>query len=213
MPFVSIEGIDGSGKTTQTELLALALSARSLVVQQTKEPDQGEMGRAIRAILVNQRESPLAPQEEMLLISAARFGHIRNLIRPALARDEWVVSDRFVDSTFAFQAFETGVSEQLFYAICSEVIGDTMPDFTFILDVPAEAAGARRHARGAEPTTDPAEETRDFSRIRRGFLEVVRRDPNRCRLINGTNNPEDITREILSIIFAHDEGESAVHRN
>ena len=200
MPFVSIEGIDGSGKTTQTELLVALLKSRDLQVLRTKEPDGGWIGQSVRSILVMERPAPLSPQEEMLLISAARFNHVRDVIRPALAADGWVVTDRFVDSTFAFQVFGTGVSERAFDEITLEVVGGTMPDFTFILDVAPEIAIERRLTRTGGDVLDPAEANRNFSRIRHGLLEAARRAPARCHIIEASGSPRAVADRIISII-------------
>ncbi|CDX21305.1 Thymidylate kinase [Mesorhizobium plurifarium] len=200
MPFVSIEGIDGSGKTLQAEFLAASLRARNLKVLRTKEPDGGWIGLGVRSILTAERPSPLSPQEEMLLISAARFNHVRGVIRPALVAGNWVVTDRFVDSTFAFQVYQTGVSERAFEEITAEVVGNTMPNFTFILDIDADTAVRRRNARGGKPGDDPAEATRNFARIRNGYLEMARRAPRRCYIIDATATPSVVADRIMSII-------------
>lgn len=200
MPFVSIEGIDGSGKTLQTDFLVASLRARDLKVLRTKEPDGGWIGPGVRSILIAERPRPLSPQEEMLLISAARFNHVREVIRPALAAGDWVVTDRFVDSTFAFQVFETGVSERAFEEIAAEVVGDAMPNFTFILDIDADTAVRRRDARAEKQADDPAEATRNFSRIRNGYLEAARRAPQRCHIVDATATPSIVAGQIMSIL-------------
>lgn len=202
MPFVSIEGIDGSGKTTQTDFLAATLRAKGLSVLQTKEPDGGWIGTEIRSILIRDRSAPLSPQEEMLLVFAARYNHVHQVIRPMLEAGDWVVTDRFVDSTFAFQVFNNGVSEAAFNAIRSEILGETIPDFTFILDIDPETALNRRSIRNVKEKQDPAETTRNFERIRNGFLEIARREKSRCHVINASAPP----REIADIIMATIEG-------
>lgn len=200
MPFVSFEGIDGSGKTVQAEILATSLRAMNLKVLKTKEPDGGWIGSSVRSILVSERSGQLSAQEEMLLISAARFDHVKNVIRPALKAGHWVVSDRFVDSTFAFQVFKTGVSEEAFQAITSEVVGDTMPDFTFILDIDPAVAIQRRKDRMEGSDIDPAEITRDFTRIRDGLLEAAKRAPNRCHIVDAHASLRDVADSVISII-------------
>lgn len=200
MPFVSIEGIDGSGKTTQTDILASALTARGLNLLRTKEPDGGWIGKEVRSILIKDRNFPLSPQEEMLLVYAARYNHVHHVIKPVLEAGDWVVTDRFVDSTFAFQVFETGVSEATVDAIRAEIVGETIPDFTFILDIDPDTALNRRGGRIEATNFDPAEATRNFKRIRNGLLEAARREPKRCHVIDATTSPEEVTAKIMTIL-------------
>lgn len=200
MPFVSIEGIDGSGKSLQAEYLATALRAMDLKVLKTKEPDGGWIGVAVRSILVAERPSPLSALEEMLLISAARVNHVRGVIRPALAAGDWVVSDRFLDSTFAFQVFENDVPEAVFSAVADAVIGDTMPDLTIVLDIEPSTALGRREIRTGSLRGDPAEATRNFARIRKGLLTAAARAPSRCHVIDAARPPDEVSNCIMAII-------------
>lgn len=198
MPFISIEGIDGSGKSTQSNLLTAALRKMGVQVLKTKEPDGGLIGAGVRSILVAERAAKLSPLEEMLLISAARVSHVESVIRPALDAREWVVSDRFLDSTYAFQVHDTGLPEQLYSEIASAVVGDTMPDLTFILDLDPAQALERRSARDDAAGRDPSEATRDFVRIREGLLTVAKRDPDRCRVIDAARAADEVANLILS---------------
>lgn len=198
MPFVSIEGIDGSGKSVQSERLAAALREMDLRVIKTKEPDGGMIGAGVRSILVAELPVKLSHLEEMLLISAARANHVTTVIRPALDAGSWVVSDRYLDSTYAFQVHETGVPERLFLAIASAVVGDTIPDLTFVLDIEPDTALHRRTARGADALDDPAEATRDFARIRSGLLALARKEPDRCRVIDASRSEEEVADLILA---------------
>lgn len=198
VPFVSIEGIDGSGKSAQSERLAATLRKMEFRVIKTKEPDGGMIGARVRSILVADLPVRLSHLEEMLLIFAARANHVTNVIRPALNAGSWVVSDRYLDSTYAFQVHETGVQEQLFLAIASAVVGDTMPDLTFVLDIEPDTALNRRIARGADVSHDPSEITRDFARIRSGLLTLARREPGRCRVIDASRSEEEVADLILA---------------
>lgn len=157
--FVSIEGIDGSGKTEQVKLLVEHLRNTGRTVLQTKEPDGGHLGSEVRAILTR-ADRQLTPTEQLLLVSAARFDHVRRVIRPALAGGQWVISDRFIDSTYAFQVAVSDTDlRQLFRSTCDIVVGSTLPDLTIILDLPLEVARARRNLR-RDGVLDPAEATR-----------------------------------------------------
>ncbi|RVU35998.1 dTMP kinase [Hwanghaeella grinnelliae] len=197
MPFISIEGIDGSGKTLQSRLLAAALRKIDIKVIETKEPDRGSIGAEIRSILVTDRTAKLSPLEELLLISAARVSHLDGVIRPALDASEWVVCDRFLDSTYAFQVHKTDVPERLYKEISSVVVGQTMPDLTFILDIDPVTALERRSQRGEAADRDPSEATRDFSRIREGLLVVAKRYPERCRVIDAKRPASEVADLIL----------------
>lgn len=199
MSFISIEGIDGSGKTEQVRLLVEHLRSTGQVVLPTKEPDDGKLGAEVRAILTRPGRQ-LTPAEQLLLVSAARFDHVHSVIRPALANGKWVVSDRFIDSTYAFQV---AVSEtdlrQLFQSTCDIVVGTTFPDLTIILDLPPEVARSRR-AQRPNAVADPAEEVRDFTAIREALLRVAREQPERCHVINANQPLDAVARDIWGII-------------
>lgn len=198
MPFITIEGIDGSGKSLQAEKLTASLRALDIQVIKTKEPDGGWIGTGVRSILVEPRSRALSPLEEMLLISAARVDHVTSVIRPALDVGNWVISDRFLDSTYAFQVHGTDVPEQLYSEIASAVIGDTIPDLTFVLDIAPEKALERRSVRSNFVNLDPSEATRNFNRIREGLLEVAKRDPERCRVIDASLAADEVADLIFS---------------
>lgn len=199
VPFVSIEGIDGSGKTEQVRLLVERLRDAGQTVLQTKEPDGGHLGSEVRMILTRP-DRQLSPAEQLLLVSAARFDHVRSVIRPALANGQWVVSDRFIDSTYAFQVAVSGADlHQLFRSTRDIVVGPTLPDLTIILDLPLEVARGRRELR-RDGVLDPAEATRDFAAIREGLLAAARGDPERCRVVDANQTPDAVAHDIWCII-------------
>lgn len=201
MPFVSFEGIDGSGKTEQVRRLVCHLRAIGADVLQTKEPDGGHLGLEVRSILTRD-ERQLSAAEQLLLVSAARYDHVRNIIVPALEEGRWVISDRFVDSTYAFQVAASDLDlDPLFRAATEIVVGSVLPDLTFILDLPVAAASARRLARLNE-AADPSEALRDFEGIRRALLDVADRNPERCTVIDGDRPPELVADEIWKNVEA-----------
>lgn len=199
MPFISIEGIDGSGKTNQVKLLVERLKSAGQTVLQTKEPDGGHLGAEVRAILTCS-DRQLAPAEQLLLVSAARFDHVRSVIRPALTSGKWVISDRFIDSTYAFQVAVSDTDlHQLFQSTREIVVGTTLPDLTFILDLPLDVALSRRGLR-RDSVLDPAEATRDFASIREGLLAVAREDKKRCHVVNANQTLDAVAQDIWCIV-------------
>lgn len=199
MPFISIEGIDGSGKTNQVRLLVERLKSEGQAVLQTKEPDGGHLGAEVRAILTCS-DRQLAPAEQLLLVSAARFDHVRSVIRPALTSGKWVVSDRFIDSTYAFQVAVSDTDlHQLFQSTREIVVGTTLPDLTIILDLPLDVALSRRGLR-RDSVLDPAEATRDFASIREGLLAVAREDKKRCHVVNANQTLDAVAQDIWCIV-------------
>ncbi|KKO66111.1 Thymidylate kinase [Janthinobacterium sp. KBS0711] len=199
MPFISIEGIDGSGKTNQVRLLVERLKSAGQAVLQTKEPDGGHLGAEVRAILTC-TDRQLAPAEQLLLVSAARFDHVRSVIRPALTNGKWVISDRFIDSTYAFQvAVSDADLHQLFQSTREIVVGTTLPDLTIILDLPLDVALSRRVLR-RDGVLDPAEATRDFASIREALLTVAREDKKRCHVVNANQTLDAVAQDIWCIV-------------
>jgi dTMP kinase len=199
MPFVSFEGIDGAGKTTQLRRIAQWLAEGGMQVVSTKEPDGGQIGTSVRAILASERVAPLSATEELLLVFAARYDHVRSVVRPALAAGAWVLSDRFYDSTYALQVHGTHTLASLFAAATDAVMGETVPDLTFIFDLEPDLAMNRRSGRGAT-MDDPAELTRDFKRIADGFRAVAAREPERCQLINAAMDQDAVFCEVRKSI-------------
>lgn len=199
MPFISIEGIDGSGKTEQVKLLVEHLRDTGQSVLQTKEPDGGHLGTEVRSILTRSGRQ-LAPAEQLLLVSAARYDHVQSVIRPALASGHWVISDRFIDSTYSFQvAVSDADLHQLFQSTRDIVVGYTLPDFTFILDLPLEVARGRREQR-RDSVLDPAEEARDFAVIREALITVAHQEPERCHVIDANQSPNAVARDIWRLV-------------
>jgi dTMP kinase len=172
-----------------------------LRVVKTKEPDGGWIGEAVRRLLVEPRPSQLSPLEEMLLISAARVDHVRSVIRSALLAGAWVVSDRFLDSTYAFQVHTSDVSEHLFGEVTEAVVGGTMPDLTFVLDIDPAIALKRRSTRSGSGESDPSEATRDFARVREGLLTAAKYAPDRCHVVDASQAPNAVAEQIRSAVL------------
>ncbi|WP_186063242.1 dTMP kinase [Burkholderia gladioli] len=210
MPFISIEGIDGSGKSQQVKLLVEKLRNIGRTVVATKEPDGGQLGAEVRAMLTRP-DRRLSPAEQLLLVSAARFDHVRSVIRPALASGQWVISDRFVDSTYAFQVAASDLDlHQLFRSARDIVVGSTLPDLTIILDLPLDVARDRRERR-RDFIADPEEKTRDFAAIRDGLLAVALDNPGRCHLIDANQSPNAVAHDIWRLVKSLLRDASAAH--
>jgi dTMP kinase len=205
VPLVSFEGVDGCGKTTQMGRLVRWLEARHERVLKTKEPDGGHIGMAVRSILITPAlAGRLSPTEELLLVSAARYDHVRSVIMPALDQGSWVVTDRFYDSTFALQAFQTDVDYQLFEVVTRAVVGALKPDLTIVLDLPADQAQSRRAERAGGGACDPNEDHRDFARIREGFLRMVTLEPQRCYRVDAAMGPDAVEAEVQKLVAGLD---------
>lgn len=203
--FITFEGGDGTGKTTQIRLFAEFLAAEyGITPLCTREPGGTAEAEKIRALLVQRGGGDWDPLTEVLLLSAARREHLVKKILPALQKGQWVISDRFADSTTAFQGYGMGLPQQQLQNIYREIAGDFMPDMTFILDIdPAE--GLRRSGKQLADTDNAAEKTEDryermglefHTRLRNGFLEIAQNDPARCRLIDAAQPVETVQAEI-----------------
>ena len=181
------------------KLLVEHLKSLGKAVLQTKEPDGGHLGAEVRSILTCPGRQ-LTPAEQLLLVSAARFDHVRSVIRPALANDIWVISDRFIDSTYAFQVAVSDIDlRQLFQSTSEIVVGATLPNLTIVLDLPLDVAIGRRSLR-SDGILDPAEATRDFASIREGLLTVARKETKRCHVVNANQTLEAVAQDIWFIV-------------
>lgn len=187
--FITLEGGEGVGKSTQIGLLKSALEARGIKVLTTREPGGSPGGEEIRTLLVNGDTHKWEPLSEALLNYAARHEHLQKTILPALEAGVWVLCDRFADSTMAYQGYGHGMDREIIRRLHRLVVGDVQPDLTLILDMPV-AEGLKRAGARAAPAGRGDEDryermARDFhERLRQGFLDIARREPTRCALID-----------------------------
>jgi dTMP kinase len=194
--FVTIEGGEGAGKSTQVGLLVAALDRAGIRVRVTREPGGSPGAEAIRRLLLEGESDRWDPVSEALLIVAARYDHMTRLIKPTLAQGVWVVSDRFTDSTFAYQGYGKGVSLGELKALHSFALGDFVPDLTLILDLPVETGLARACGRSAADRFERLDS--DFhERLRRGFRQIAADNPSRCVLIDASGDPQTVHRAIV----------------
>lgn len=198
--FLSLEGGDGSGKTTQAKRLAetLATCGRECLV--TREPGGSPGAEDIRALLVNGETGRWDPLSETLLLYAARHDHIERTIKPALAAGQFVVCDRFSDSTFAYQGAGGGLNRETIRRIESVSIGDFKPDLTLILDLPVETGLARSQARAAGETRYESFDVNFHERLRQGFLDAARRSPKRCVVIDASGDAAAVASAIWNVV-------------
>ena len=200
--FITFEGGEGTGKSTQAGLLAEKLKALCIGVQLTREPGGSVGAEVMRHVLLSGAAKPLGPDAEALLFAAARIDHLDMLIRPTLKRGGWVICDRFADSTRVYQGVLGNVDPKTIRALERIVVGETKPDLTFVLDVPAEEGLRRASARRGTGAADRFEaETLEFhQKLRQAFLGLADQEPDRCIVIDATRPREQVADEIWRIV-------------
>ena len=203
--FITLEGGEGTGKSTQTRLLSDKLRALGIASLTTREPGGAPGAEAIRALLVERGAVSWEPLTEAFLHSAARVEHLATTVRPALAAGTWVISDRFADSTLAYQGYGLGLSKSAIAALTKLATGGLKPDLTLILDLPVEvglARAGRRMSAGSAPAEDRYERMSPafHARLRRGFRAIARAEPKRCRIIDASGSVEEVAGRIWSAV-------------
>ena len=200
--FVTFEGLDGAGKTTQVRAVAVALDGLGIDVEITREPGGTRLGERLRDLLLG--DEPLIPDAELLLLFAARADHIATRIRPALGRGAWVLCDRFTDASYAYQGGGRGIPAERIAVLESWVQHDLRPDFTIILDLPVEESLERISGGLFRETRDrfEREHLEFFERVRETYLARCRQHPDRYRRIDGALDIPDVTRAILGALQA-----------
>lgn len=199
-PFVTFEGIEGSGKTTQLRLLSAHLAGRGIPHVVTREPGGTPLADEIRALLLSPRAEPVFPETELLLYEAARAQHVRAVIRPALARGEAVLCDRFFDATAAYQGSSRGLPGDLIGTLNRFAADGLVPDLTLLLDVPPGEGLSRARARGTEADRLEAESTAFHRAVREGYLRLRESFPDRIVRIDGTLPPEEVFRAVREAV-------------
>ncbi len=203
--FLTVEGVEGAGKSTLLRLLAEALKERGTVCLCTREPGGSPLGRQIRPLLLQSSQS-MDIRAELFLFLADRAQHVAEIICPALARGEWVLCDRYSDSTIAYQGYGRGMDKDALQELDSWASGGLWPDITLLLDLPVEEGLARARVRNGLQNMEDAEgrfeaETLAFhKRIRQGFLERAARWPERFCVLDACRSPEELLAEALVFI-------------
>lgn len=201
--FITLEGGEGAGKSTQIKLLAERLAGRGHRVVTTREPGGAPGAEIIRGLLVTGETGRWAPRTEALLHFAAREEHLARTIRPALARGDWVISDRFVDSTMAYQGMAQGLGADFIDRLRELVVGEDMPALTLILDIDPET-GLRRAGKRANGGEDRYErmDIAFHKTLRQAFVGIAKKEPDRCVLIDATGSEEDVATAIWAAVEA-----------
>ncbi|MFH1102607.1 MAG: dTMP kinase [Pseudomonadota bacterium] len=204
--FITFEGVEGSGKTSQIGSVAGYLKKRGLPFRLTREPGGTVIGKSIRAILLNPEHRALDPVAELLMYAADRVQHVKEVIAPALADGMIVLCDRYFDATLAYQGYARGIDMDVIISIHQMVLDGLMPDLTFLFDLPVEiglsrAWGQVKNGARTGGETRFEKEKLDFHRkVRSGYLELAKKEPKRIRIINAERNEEEVLSSILAIL-------------
>ncbi len=193
--FITIEGIEGVGKTTNLEFIRHTLEAAGKPVVVTREPGGTPLGEEIRSLVLGHRDDGMASDTELLLMFAARAEHLARVIRPALEAGQWVLSDRFTDATYAYQGGGRGIIKGRISVLEQWVQGDLQPDLTLLLDLPV-TLGLTRAGRRSAPDRFESEQTAFFERVRQAYLALAAQHPGRYRVIDASQ-PLDVVQHTI----------------
>ncbi|QRG05532.1 dTMP kinase [Xanthobacter dioxanivorans] len=202
--FITLEGGEGTGKSTQARRLAAHLRATGRDVVETREPGGSPGAEAVRHVLLSGAAEPFGPSAEALLFAAARADHVDSVIRPALDAGAWVVCDRFVDSTRVYQGAVGRVPTALLDALEATAVGAVLPDLTLVLDVPPDVGLARAAERGKGSAADRFEKegAAYHAAVRQAFLDRAAEAPTRCVVVDATPDADQVARAIIGLLDA-----------
>ena len=199
--FITVEGIEGAGKTTQLAFIRDYLETAGKRVLLTREPGGAALSEEIRALLLRQRQEGMSADAELLLLFAARAEHLHQVIRPALESGIWVLCDRFTEASYAYQGGGRGVAGERIAVLENWVQGTLRPDLTLLFDLPAEQGLARTGRRGLLDRFE-REELDFFQRVRNAYLEQAARHPNRYRIVDASRSIAAVRTEVEAIVQA-----------
>lgn len=204
--FITFEGGEGTGKSTQLRRLADRLRGEGRAVVATREPGGSPGAETIRDLLVNGAADRWSPVTETLLMYAARRDHIERVIAPALARGDWVVCDRFADSTRAYQGAAGGTDPALIAALETYVLGEVRPDLTLVLDLPVETGLARAASRPGAETRFESKGQAFHARLREAFLAIAAAEPGRCAVIDAAGDMDQVAAAVWAAVETRGHG-------
>jgi len=198
--FITLEGVDGSGKSTHLEFVEALLRERGHDVLRTREPGGTPLAEALRELVL---QAPMDGVCEVLLMFAARTDHVRQVIRPGVEAGRWVVCDRFTDATLAYQGGGKGVSTELIRELADAAHPGLWPDLTLVFDCPYEVASARLAKTGRPMDRFEREDRAFFERVRQAYLDAARQEGNRVRLIDASRTPEEVKKQIQDYLSTY----------
>lgn len=196
--FISFEGTEGTGKSTQVSLLAKHLKSKEYDVLSTAEPGGTRIGQQIRELLL-EPANHMDPLTELLLYHADRVQHIREVIDPALEKGYFVITDRFADSTVAYQGYARGLDLKIISTLNEMVVRESKPSLTFVLDIDVEE-GLRRNRQARKEDRFELETVEFHNRVRNGYMQIAESDPERVKIIDASGSVVEISKQIIGIV-------------
>lgn len=197
--FITVEGIEGVGKSTHMAFIQQWLEARGVKVETSREPGGTPLAEQIRDLLLSPRTENMPEMAELLMMFAARSVHLENRIRPALEQGRWLLCDRFTDATFAYQGAGRGMNTDRIAELEEAVQGDLRPHLTLLLDAPVEVGLGRARARG-EADRFEQEAAEFFRRVRQGYLARANADPGRVRIVDASGSLEQVQADLVEVL-------------
>lgn len=206
--FITVEGIEGAGKTTCLNLIEQRIRQRDHELLVTREPGGTALGEDLRALLLGHRHEGMADDTELLLMFAARAEHLHERILPALASGSSVLCDRFTDATYAYQGYGRGIDLDRIATLEQWVQGELRPDLTLLMDLPVET-GLDRAGKRSTPDRIESQALEFFERVRKGYLELAAAAPNRYRIVDAAQSLQQVSDQVISFVDAFLDGRTA----
>ena len=197
--FITVEGIEGAGKSSNLDFLQQLLEAAGIVVVRTREPGGTPLGEEIRDLLLGHKHTGMSEDTELMLMFGARAEHIARVIEPGLAAGAWVLCDRFTDASYAYQGGGRGIDRERIGILENWVQGDLRPDLTLLLDLPV-AAGLARAGKRSEPDRFEREKQSFFDRVRVGYLAIAQASPERVRVVDAALSLPEVQARIKRLV-------------